>query len=448
MLSRSLYRAYRSASFLGYWVPRRFTPGGLLLLAAIILTAGISTDIEQMVAYQTLALLLGVLMVSVAFAPFFRGRFRVVRRLPRFASVGQPVHYTVELENRGGRPQSGLWVLEELADPRPTYEDYLEELHAHPPQHSFQLRSSKRRPRGVRVAPAPAPPLPAHGRGEARLQLIPQRRGVLRFAGITVARPDPFGIFRAFIQVPAPQQLMVLPKRYPIPAVALPGATKYQQGGVALAAAVGESEEFISLRNYRRGDPLRHIHWKSWARTGRPIVKEFQDEFFVRHALILDTFASPARAEAFEEAVSIAASFACTVLTQESLLDLMFVGPKAFQFTAGRGLAHADQMLEILAAVRLNREHSFATLETLVLEHLSLLSGAICVFLDWDPPRQELVRKLDLLGLPLLVFVVTDARDRSLLEPGPLRHHPESFHVIETGRAAEALSRLHSRLHS
>ena len=51
-------------------------------------------------------------------------------------------------------------------------------------------------------------------------------------------------------------------------------------------------------------------------------------------------------------AVSVAASFACTVLTQESLLDLLFVGPQSYCFTAGRGLAQADQMLEILAAVR------------------------------------------------------------------------------------------------
>ena len=58
-----------------------------------------------------------------------------------------------------------------------------------------------------------------------------------------------------------------------------------------MASSVGESEEFVSLRDYRRGDPMRHIHWKSWAKTGKPIVKEFQDEFFVRHALILDTFA-------------------------------------------------------------------------------------------------------------------------------------------------------------
>jgi len=86
--------------------------------------------------------------------------------------------------------------------------------------------------------------------------------------------------------------------------------------GVALASNVGQSEEFVSLRDYRRGDPLRHIHWRSWAKAGKPVVKEFEDEFFVRHALVLDTFIDDPHSELFEEAVSVAASFASTVLTQ------------------------------------------------------------------------------------------------------------------------------------
>jgi uncharacterized protein (DUF58 family) len=67
-------------------------------------------------------------------------------------------------------------------------------------------------------------------------------------------------------------------------------------------------------------------------------VKEFEDEFFVRHALVLDTFTDEPHSEILEEAVSVAASFACTVLTQESLLDLLFVGngsPTALPPAAG-----------------------------------------------------------------------------------------------------------------
>ncbi len=75
---------------------------------------------------------------------------------------------------------------------------------------------------------------------------------------------------------------------------------------------------------------------------------------------MLDTFQhDEPYSETFEEAISVAASFACGVLTQESLLDLLFVGAQAYCFTTGRGLAHVDQMLEILASVRMCVDQPF-----------------------------------------------------------------------------------------
>src|SRR5581483_5506624 len=185
----------------------------------------------------------------------------------------------------------------------------------------------------------------------------------------------------------------------------------------------------------------RHIHWRSWAKVGKPIVKEFEDEFFVRHALILDTFTDDPRSETLEEAISVASSFACTVLTQESLLDLLFVGAESYCFTAGRGLGHADQMLEILAAVKACTDQSFASLEKLVINHVAVVSGCVCVFIAWDAARQEFVKKLRALGVPMLVFVIIDAGDPKP-EPGVMRDDPGNFHVLETGRIGETLGKL------
>src|SRR5208282_4221543 len=213
----------------------------------------------------------------------------------------------------------------------------------------------------------------------------------LRLAATTVACPDPFGLFRSVGTLPGPQSVLILPRRHPMPAFDLPGTMKYQAGGVVLASTVGESEEFLSLREYRPGDPVRRMHWKSFAKLGKPIVKEYQDEFFVRHALILDTFGGADSGEIFEEAVSVAASLAYTIQNQDSLLDLMFVGPQAFCFTSGRGVGHVEQMLEILASVQVCREKSFESLEHLVLAHAGELSGCVCVLLSWNQPRQRLV---------------------------------------------------------
>ena len=181
------------------------------------------------------------------------------------------------------------------------------------------------------------------------------RRGVLRFESLRLARSDPFGLVKTGRATVSPQSICVLPRRYRLPRISLPGARRFQQGGVALAASVGDSEEFVSLREYRPGDPLKRMHWPKFARTGEPIVREYQDEFFELVALVLDTFVAPECERAFEEAVSIAASLVCAVDTHDCLLDLVFIGDQPICLTSGRGLAASERLLEHLAAVEPTR---------------------------------------------------------------------------------------------
>ena len=74
-----------------------------------------------------------------------------------------------------------------------------------------------------------------------------------------------------------------------------------------------DTPRITGLRDYQPGDPLRLIHWPTWARTGKPVVKELEDTFFPRHGLILDTFPAIGDDALFEDAVSVAASFVVAV---------------------------------------------------------------------------------------------------------------------------------------
>lgn len=426
------------------WARRRFTRAGLCATAGLAAAGATGLDIEHTVNYQTFALLLAFLAFAFVSSFFFRAAFSATRLLPRAGTAGQPLHYRVRVKNLTAKNQTGLTLLEDLADPRPAFSDWLAfELAESRRVRPFRLAQRRRSDpfRAADLKESDIPPVPPHGEVEARVALFPRRRGILRFTGVTIARADPLELFRSFVRVSAPQTVLILPKRYPLPPIALPGAPRYHKGGVALAAHVGRSDEFVALRDYRRGDPVRHIHWRSWAKAGKPIVKEFADEFFVRHALVLDTFGDEPNSEVLEEAVSVAASFACTTLTQESLLDLLFVGNQSYCFTAGRGLAQTDQVLEILASVNNCAGKRFPELEHLVLNHISLVSGCICVLQSWDAARRRMVKKLRDLGVPLLVLVVTPPQ-QSKLDAGPLRDLPEQFHVLETGHIEEGLARL------
>ena len=444
-LSRVFYHIYWLASGRWRWVRRHFTRPGLAVLATLILAALLAPDTDNNLTYQALPLLLFLLVVAVCLSWLSRAPFSAVRMLPRFGTAGCPLHYRVVVKNLSKRVQNGLALLENLADSRPSFGAWMAvqrteqkllrsfRISGHRPLNPFKV---------AMVKDANVPPIPPGQEVEVRVELKPLRRGVLRFIGVTLARSDPLGLFRALTTVPLAQTVLILPRRYPLPAIALPGTVKYQEGGVALAASVGQSDEYVALRDYRHGDPMRHIHWRSWARVGRPVVKEFEDEFFVRHALVLDTFTDYTQSEVFEEAVSVAASFACTLPTQESLLDLLFVGPQSYCFTAGRGVAHVDQMLEILASVRTCSDQRFLALEHLVLSHVEAVSGCICVLVDWDEARRTFIGKLKALGVPVQVLVIVQPDHDQSLDPGPLSDEPERFTVLEVGRIETGLANL------
>jgi uncharacterized protein (DUF58 family) len=444
-LRRILYLLYRVFTGLWYWMSRRFTRPGLAVLVVFFGLMPIVFDMESTVSYQAFALLTFLLVVSICFGWAFRVKITATRQLPKFGTVGKKFDYTIKLTNRSARIQRGLILLDDLADPRPAFGEWRDaQISEEKMVRSLRLsRSRQINPYKVATVEVVAlPPLQNSRETSVRVQATPLRRGVLRYRGVTLARPDPLGLFRALSSFALPQTMLILPKRYPVPPVAFPGSLRYQDGGVALASSVGRNEEFVSLRDYRRGDPPRHIHWRSWAKTGKPIVKEFADEFFVRHALVLDTFSEHPHSEIFEEAVSVAASFACTIQTQESLLDLLFVGAQAYCFTAGRGLAHTDQILEILASVRVCPGKPFEDLETLVLNHSSDVSGCVCVLMAWDAPRQQFVEKLKAAGVPLLVAVVLPATPEVPLDPGPMADSPQNFHVLVAGQVERGLARL------
>jgi uncharacterized protein (DUF58 family) len=428
-MKRTLYLLLHVFSSTRYWVRRHFTRPGLLALGGLAASAALGVDTNQTMAYQLFTFLLALLAIALVTGLFFRPKFSVKRIVPRYAVAGQPFDYHVMLKNLSDKAQTGLILLDKLADPRPTFAEF-GAVRGTPGYDRWQRWVSK----NSHATPdaRDLPPLPPASETRLKLAMTPVCRGHVRFDGVTVARPDPFGLFRACVDLAETSSVLALPKRYVLPRLSLPGTRQYQHGGVTLASSVGDSEEFIGLRDYRSGDPLQRIHWKSFAKAGKPVIKEFQDEFFERHALVLDTFAYGGAKEIFEEAVSVAASFVYAIDTQECLLDLMFVDAQAYCFSAGRGQLQIDKMLEILAEVQPAKEKSLDALHHAVAGRRAALSSCICVLLQWDEARRSLVRDLQMLGLPLIVLVIGGA-------PQP----PEPWlHVLELGKIQQGLMKL------
>ena len=439
--------------YFGYGIQRKFSRRitvsgiGISLLAIATAVTGYSSESMN---YQTCTFLIAILLISTVFSIFFRYRFSATRNLPRFATVGVKLNYKIIIHNKSDKIQKSLKLFENFSDRRPTFKEFTETpepetarrnlTHAFGFNRWLWLIARKQCGKALSIE---LPPLAPHSKTEVTGEIIPTHRGVMRLAGMTVARPDPFGLFNACATISLPQSLLILPQLYNLPPIQLPGTMKHQSGGVALASSVGDAEEFRSLREYRPGDSLRKIHWKSWAKVGKPIVKEEQDEFFVRHALILDTFQSVNYSEILEAAISVAASLACEVQTQESLLDLMFVGHEAYCFTFGRSLSHTDKMLEILASVVACRDKPFDSIIPVVIEKLTLLSGCICIFLTWDEDRRRLINYLKSMGIHTLVLILTESENKlDNFDLDSLNDQLATFHILKLGKIQEELMHI------
>jgi uncharacterized protein (DUF58 family) len=450
LVNQLLLRNFHLVSQASNWTRRRFTRAGQLVLAGIVATGALGVDTELTLAYQAFTLLVSLFLVGIISGILYRARFRASRELPPFGTVGEAFTYRITVGNLSGKTQRDLVLMENVEARLPSHTEFKRIRQPGEEQQNWFDRVVgyprwawlMRQRRGVDISEQVLAPIPAGKDTELPVTVTPLRRGYVRFAGAIIARPDPFGLFRAFARTVAQDELLVLPRRYPVPQIQLPGSRRYQQGGVALASSVGDAQEFFALRDYRPGDPLRHIHWRTWARQGKPVVKTYQDEYFVRHGLILDTFIDTLEDPVFEDAVSVAASFTYSIQQQDALLDLMFVGTEAYRFTTGRNLSSIDSMMEILACVPPCLDKPFGELQRLVVHHASQLSGAICILLAWDETRRTFVETLRAMGVPLLVLVVSDGTTSPELHPGPMMDQPQHFRHLRAGHIQEGLAAL------
>lgn len=438
MFKRLLNRIHWPVFRLDSWFKQRFTTGGMLFFGLLVLAGVFGVNTRANLAYQLATLAMGFLLVAMLSALFFRPGIQVRRRLPRYASDGEPVHYVIEVRNCSRRLQRGLLLQEQFR------------ASALEPSGDGQRRMgyshwvvARRRRAGAHAGLVPVPDLPPGASVEVPVQWRPLRRGYVRLDGCTVLRPDPLGLFHARKHLVLRDSLLSLPKRHPVDWTAWTGEVRDKPGGLSQAASTSGVEEFAALREYRPGDPLRHIDWKGWARLGVPIVKEFFETCFVRQALILDTWL-PAEASAarFEAAVSAAASFAASgPAAMRGALDLVFVGASVHRVAAGAGVGSLDAVLEALACVEAQPDEEFSMLLDCVDERAAELSACVCVLLAWDEERRELVARLRRSGTPVLVLLVDDDA-ATAFDPGPMADQPDRLKVLSPQGLALALAEL------
>jgi hypothetical protein len=116
------------------------------------------------------------------------------------------------------------------------------------------------------------------------------KRGKLRFEGFYLLKKDNFGIFTTSVFIPAPDEIVILPKKTEISkTIDKHIQISLELRGRSLTSALirHKTGDFSGLRDYAPGDPFKNIHWKAWAKTGKPAVIEKSIEKIREYSVIL-----------------------------------------------------------------------------------------------------------------------------------------------------------------
>ena len=263
------------------------TLAGLTVRGRCLLAAGFAATVSAAVLHEVNVLRIGIFLLAVplvAYTMVARTRYRLTctRRLePVRTNVGRPAHVVLKMQNVSRLP-TGLMLAEDTVP--------------------YLLGG---RPRFVldRVLPQRAV--------EVDYAVRSQLRGRFRIGPLTVRLTDPFGLCEMTRSFSASDVLVVTPTIVTLPEVRLGG--DWAGAGESRARSVATSgEDDAATREYRQGDDLRRIHWRSTARRGELMVRREEQPWQSRAVLMLDSRGSAHHgdgpASSLEWAISATAS--------------------------------------------------------------------------------------------------------------------------------------------
>jgi uncharacterized protein (DUF58 family) len=362
----------------------RLTCRGRYLLWSMVVLAILGLDTQRTFVFWLFGMAAGMFAAAAVFTVLRRPRVHLHCRFPERATAFRPVTLHARVSNERALVPSDLCLLFRQL-PEATGE-----ISFHPTPVFLEEDES--------------------AAAQARVEMRPAHRGHYVLPGPILGRTDPLRLMVSRGLESPDHALLVYPRFYSMHEFVVPLGRRYQPGGIPLSSSTGEAIEFIGTREYRPGDPLKNIHWRSWARRGEPVVKEYMEEYFCRIAIILDTFLpskfTPAQQASFEAAISVVASIADYFSRSEYLVDILAAGPDVYEVSTGRSLAYLENILDVLACLGPCHDPPFATIGPNLFEKLSQITTVVAVLQDWDPSREDFLKRVKGLGTAVRVIIV------------------------------------------
>jgi uncharacterized protein (DUF58 family) len=257
-----------------------------LFVLAFVFTGAVLREINLMLVLA--GMMLGPLFYNIRTTRRMTQHVAVRRRLPDSATVGEPV--AVELVVSSKTKSLGLRLIDCIGR-MPGYD-----------------------PAGRAKATATLADCSAVQSTTVRYRLLFPRRGEHHFGPLQIKCSYPFGLIRRTIEHKLPGTLLVFPRLGVLTTAwdalfqqAAHGAQRQRRQSYAAG-------DFYGLRDYRSGDSRRHIHWRTSARRGNLMVRQFERSVHQDVAVYIDLWQPSQPTQHDQEQVERAVSFAATLV--------------------------------------------------------------------------------------------------------------------------------------
>ncbi|MCW8131175.1 MAG: DUF58 domain-containing protein [Planctomycetota bacterium] len=415
---RSLGQATLNAMLWPVRTMRRMTMDGWIFLALALACGLVAARAAHL---ANIPLLVCLVLLSVLYSALVLGNsalrhLEVTRHCAERTFAGESVSVTLTVRNNARAPIAGLALAEDLrslvrrgvpaaAGGAPRVESSQES------QRMLPMALGTPRPVLPSTGQAFATVIPARSVERVRYVFVKRERGIYGFGRTRMSTVFPFGFWRTQTERRVPGRLVVYPRLGEIE------TSFFQEMEDALqrirrARPSREEQDFRSLREYRHGDNPKWIHWRSSAKQGRALVKEFEEPQTRRVLLLLDTNLQrmgTRRLPSFELEMSFAATAARELVRRGCDVSCATLPPETppAMLTVSRERRNLDVFLELLAGLQPDNTRTLADLRTHIsreqLRHVFVLvlglgSARLNADLTWLRSTDNVVKMLDLRG--------------------------------------------------
>jgi uncharacterized protein (DUF58 family) len=289
----------------------------------------------------------GPIVASVLVSAAMLRGLRLGRRTPGYVFAGEPLVLDYTLDNPRRFSAALALNIEDEFDPL-----------------------DRTTPGAIRLAPRVTfPRVPGRCRDRIRWQVPSPARGRYRFDTLDLVTRAPFGLLERRMTVPLAGEFVVYPRVGHLTRRwhrLRREATETKRGRRHDRTA--QQQEYHGLRDYRPGDSPRWIHWRTTARIGQPMVKEFEQQNEQDVAVLIDPWlprskVTPEQRETLEEVIRFAATVCLeTCRRQGHRLVLGWTGPTPGVRQGPASVKLLHELLEQLAVLRGSAEGQLSRL--------------------------------------------------------------------------------------